>query len=45
MSAGWMVFGICVIVVLGAALPLIRKREETPLPPTKETLHNWRNEK
>ena len=45
MSEGWIVFGICVIFVMGAALPLIRKQDEMPPPPAKETLRDWRNEK
>jgi hypothetical protein len=45
MNEGWIILGICVIFVLGAALPLIRKRDETPLPPAKETLRDWRSEK
>ena len=44
MSAGWIVFGICVIFVMGMALPLIRKHDETPPPPAKETLRDWRKE-
>ncbi|HRD93253.1 MAG TPA: hypothetical protein PL117_14610 [Accumulibacter sp.] len=47
MSAGWIVFGVCIVFVLGAALPLIRDRGagRTPPLPRKETLHDWRNEK
>jgi len=45
MSNAWIALGICVVFVLGAALPLIRKRDQTPLPPPKETLRDWRNEK
>jgi len=45
MSNAWIALGICVIVVLGAALPLIRQRDQTPPPPPKETLRDWRNEK
>ncbi len=45
MSNVWIVLGICVIVILGAALPLIRQRDQTPPPAPKETLRDWRNEK
>ncbi len=45
MSNAWIALGICVVFVLGAALPLIRKRDQPPLPPPKETLRDWRNEK
>jgi hypothetical protein len=46
MNEGWIVLGICVVFVLGAALPLISNRgsDKTP-PPRKETLRDWRNEK
>ena len=46
MNEGWIVFGICVIFILGAAIPLIRNRgaDRTPLPPRKETLRDWRSE-
>lgn len=40
----WIVLGICFIVVLGAALPLIRQRDQAPPPPPKETLRDWRSE-
>ena len=47
MSAGWIVFVICVVFVISGALPLISKRSggSTPPIPRKETLHDWRNEK
>jgi hypothetical protein len=45
MNNGWIVFGICLIVVLGGALPLIKRRDYTPPPPPKETLRDWRKEK
>ena len=47
MNDGWIVLGACIVFVVGAALPLIRERnaKQTPLPPPKETLRDWRNEK
>jgi hypothetical protein len=46
MNEGWIIFGICLIVVLGGALPLIRPpRNDAPPPPPKETLRDWRSEK
>ena len=47
MNEGWIVLGICLIVVLGGALPLIRPRrgDDVPPPQPKETLRDWRNEK
>ncbi|MFA7291459.1 MAG: hypothetical protein WC023_04335 [Rhodocyclaceae bacterium] len=44
MNEGWIVLGICLVVVLGAALPLIRNngRDNAPPPPPKETLRDWR---
>jgi hypothetical protein len=45
MSEGWIIFGVCVVFVLGAALPLINKQDQTPPPPPKETLRDWRSEK
>ena len=46
MSTGWIVFGICIVFVIGGALPLISKRGgSTPPLPRKETLLDWRNEK
>jgi hypothetical protein len=46
MNDGWLVLGFCLIFVLGAALPLInsRRTDNTPLPPPKETLRDWRGE-
>ena len=46
-GAGWIVFGICIVFVVGVALPLISKRgaNSTPPVPRKETLRDWRNEK
>jgi hypothetical protein len=47
MNEGWIVLGICLVFVIGVALPLISKRDsdKTPPPPRKETLRDWRNEK
>jgi len=46
LNEGWIVLGICLLFVLGVALPLLRDRgEDKLLPPPKETLHDWRNEK
>ena len=47
MNEGWIVSGIIVIFLLGAALPLLRKDRpgDTKPPPTKETLRDWRKEK
>jgi hypothetical protein len=46
MNNVWIVLGICLIFVLGAALPLLKSRRDdnTPLPPAKETLRDWRSE-
>lgn len=46
MNEAWIVLGICLVFVVGVALPLISKRESdrTPLPPRQETLHDWRND-
>jgi len=44
MNEGWIILGICLILVLGAALPLLNKRDQAPPPPPKETLRDWRNE-
>lgn len=47
MNTGWIVFGICIVFVLGGAIPLIRDRGAGRTPPLqrKETLRDWRNEK
>jgi hypothetical protein len=47
LNTGWIIFGIIVVFMLGAALPLLRKddpRNARPLP-KKETLNDWRNNK
>lgn len=47
MNEAWIVFGVCVVFILGAALPLIGNRGtgKTPPPPKKEALRDWRREK
>lgn len=47
MNEGWIVLGIIVIFLLSAGLPLLRKDRpgDTPLPPAKETLRDWRKDK
>ena len=42
----WWGLGLCLIIVLGAALPLIKRRPEDDaiLPPPRETLRDWRSE-
>lgn len=42
MASWWIILGICAILILGTALPLLRDREETKIP-KKETLKDWRN--
>ena len=46
MNDGLIVLAVCLIFVLGAALPLLKTRSEdkTPLPSPKETLHDWRSQ-
>ncbi len=44
MNDAWIIFSICIIVVLGAALPLIRSRDQNPPPPPKPTLRDWRKD-
>ena len=41
----FIVLGLCLVVILSGALPLLRNRpqDEKLLPPPKETLHDWRN--
>lgn len=47
MNEAWIILGAVVIFMLSAALPLLRKEQpgDTPLPPKKETLRDWRSEK
>lgn len=47
MNAGWIIFGLCVVFVIGAAIPLLRDlgRDQASRPPRRETLRDWRNEK
>ena len=47
MNEGWIVLGICLVFVIGVALPLLRTRGagKTPPAPRQETLRDWRNEK
>jgi hypothetical protein len=42
MNEGWIVLGVCIVFVLGAALPLIRGSSRNDPPPPKETLRDWR---
>lgn len=45
MSDVWMALGICIVVVLSGALPLLRNRgNEAPPPPPRETLRDWRKD-
>jgi hypothetical protein len=47
MSEAWIAFGLCIVLVLGAAIPLLKDRnsQKAPPPPPKETLRDWRNDK
>jgi hypothetical protein len=47
MSELWLVLGICLVLVLGAAIPLIRERgvPQAPPIPRPETLRDWRKQK
>ena len=43
MNDVWIVLGICLLFVVGAALPLIRNNgRDAPPPPPKETLRDSR---
>lgn len=46
MSEVWIAIGICFVLVLSGALPLIskRSRDNMPPPPPKETLRDWRKD-
>lgn len=46
MNAGWIIFALCVVFIVGGAIPLLKNRgnDRTPLPPRKETLRDWRKE-
>jgi hypothetical protein len=44
MDSSWLIIGICVFLVISGALPLLRDRHSTKLPPPRETLHDWRDE-
>lgn len=37
MNVGWIVLGVCLVFVIGVALPLVSRRgtDKTPLPPAK----------
>jgi hypothetical protein len=39
----WLILGVCLVFVAGAALPLLKDKEETKIP-KKETLRDWRSE-
>lgn len=46
MNAAWIVFGLCIVLVLGAAIPLLKDRSshnKLPPRPRQETLRDWRN--
>lgn len=47
MNAAWIVFGLCLVFVLAAAIPLLRDRgsDRKPPLPRQETLRDWRNER
>lgn len=46
MSEAWIAIGICVVLVLGAAIPLLKDHgsHKAPPPPPKETQRDWRND-
>ncbi len=46
MNEVWLVLGICIVFVFGAAIPLIKDKgsARAPLPP-RETLRDWRKNK
>lgn len=43
MGNALIVLGICIIIVLGAALPLLRQNRHTP-PPVRKTPRDTRND-
>lgn len=46
MTALWSVLALCLVFVLGAAIPLLRDRHNDRTPPLKrpETLRDWRRQ-
>lgn len=46
MSEALIAVGLCIVIVLGAAIPLLKDRHshKAPPPPPKETLRDWRKE-
>lgn len=46
MNEAWIAIGICVVLVVGAAIPLLRDRRtpKVELPPPRETLRDWRKD-
>jgi hypothetical protein len=49
MSDLWIALAICAVLIVSAAMPLIKERGKPKgpprLPPRPETLHDWRKEK
>lgn len=47
MNAAWIVFAVCIVLILGAAIPLLKDlgKQKPPPPPPRKTLKDWRNEK
>ncbi len=43
MSEVWIVLGICIVVLLGAALPLLRQGKPVLPPAAKSESHDQRN--
>lgn len=41
MNELWIILGVCVVFIAGAALPLLKDKEEQKIP-KKETLKSWR---
>lgn len=46
MATVWIILGLCIVFVLGAAVPLLRDRSanRTALPNRAETLRDWRRQ-